>query len=337
MLACPLPRAQFSSLSSASLARACPWTPVPTQPPHPPPPLLGLPEASASPPPGPRVRGLEVPEHRRLLQLQGRPQLRCHPAPATSPGRAGTPYQRILLPKYAASSLDLPRRRAGDGRELPGARCSSMAPPSTRVVSNMMAKAIARTDSHNSLLLMQMGQFIDHDLTHTPNYAEQTCCTSRGATSPSLHPPPPLLPSQELSLGLSTPRSVSRCGCPGTTPSGRAGEAAARRPPAAQHHLHGVLEVPGLPRPRLPAPAQGAAQPGGGGGVGGRAGDPLAGRLQHLRVHRGGGPGAEGSWRQVGRPPPPRCPGSRCRGWTTCQAAGVRDTIGFGLNLSKLF
>jgi peroxidase len=85
-------------------------------------------------------------------------------------GRAGTPYQRILLPEYASGSIDLPRRRSADNFEL----------PSAREVSNMLtAKPTASEpqDPANSVLVMQMGQFIDHDLTHTPNHG-LSCCTN---------------------------------------------------------------------------------------------------------------------------------------------------------------
>ena len=84
-------------------------------------------------------------------------------------GRAGTPYQRILLPEYASGTIDLPRRRATDNFEL----------PSAREVSNMLtAKPTTEPlDLSNSVLVMQMGQFIDHDLTHTPNHG-LSCCTN---------------------------------------------------------------------------------------------------------------------------------------------------------------
>jgi peroxidase len=89
-------------------------------------------------------------------------------------GRAGTPYQRILLPEYASGTIDLPRRRSSDNFEL----------PSAREVSNMLTAKPPTTaggadpsDPTNSVLVMQMGQFIDHDLTHTPNHGA-ACCTN---------------------------------------------------------------------------------------------------------------------------------------------------------------
>ena len=32
------------------------------------------------------------------------------------------------------------------------------------------------------LMFRLLSQFIDHDITHTPNYAEESCCTSKGGT-----------------------------------------------------------------------------------------------------------------------------------------------------------
>ena len=53
--------------------------------------------------------------------------------------------------------------------------------PVAREISNLMASGVNRADSSNTLLVMQMGQFIDHDLTHTPNHAQDTdCCRSDG-------------------------------------------------------------------------------------------------------------------------------------------------------------
>lgn len=86
-------------------------------------------------------------------------------------GRTGTPFQRILLPEYGRGSLDHPRKRTGDGLELPQAR----------QISNLMASGANNADNSNTLLVMQMGQFIDHDITHTPNFSdEEDCCRSDG-------------------------------------------------------------------------------------------------------------------------------------------------------------
>jgi len=85
-------------------------------------------------------------------------------------GRTGTPFQRILLPEYAKGSLDLPRKSSQDNFEL----------PSARTVSNALSVGDNPADSDNTILVMQMGQFIDHDITHTPNHGIQ-CCARNGA------------------------------------------------------------------------------------------------------------------------------------------------------------
>ena len=90
-------------------------------------------------------------------------------------GRTGTPYQRILLPEYGGGSLDLPRRRRGGGGELPTAR----------ELSNQLASGANTGDTSNTVLLMQMGQFIDHDLTHTPNFSEEEECCGPGGQFPA--------------------------------------------------------------------------------------------------------------------------------------------------------
>ena len=133
-------RSGFNSLTSNSISRLCPWTS-----------------------PGPVCDRAA-----RYRTMDGT----CNNLREPNYGRTGTPFQRILLPEYAKGSVDLPRKRTGDGRELPAAR----------EISNRMADGRNAADSENTLLLMQMGQFIDHDITHTPNYAEedQKCCRSDG-------------------------------------------------------------------------------------------------------------------------------------------------------------
>ena len=52
--------------------------------------------------------------------------------------------------------------------------------PSARAISNALTVGPERRDDDNTVLVMQMGQFIDHDITHTPNHAIQ-CCGRNGA------------------------------------------------------------------------------------------------------------------------------------------------------------
>ena len=68
-----------------------------------------------------------------------------------------TPVQRIL-PNAYSDQLILPRK-ARNGGFL----------PSARIVSNTLTTNDAERESRvNTALLMAVGQFIDHDVTHTP-------------------------------------------------------------------------------------------------------------------------------------------------------------------------
>ncbi|XP_043217352.1 peroxidase-like [Amphibalanus amphitrite] len=84
-------------------------------------------------------------------------------------GRAETALQRIGMAAYADGLLE--PRRATDNSEL----------PSARVVSMIVIPAHHAENSRHSMLLMQYGQFLDHDITHTPmietdNGVKISCC-----------------------------------------------------------------------------------------------------------------------------------------------------------------
>jgi len=97
-------------------------------------------------------------------------------------GSAGAPFFRILKPDYG-DGLNSPRRSRA-GAALPSARALS-----TAVIRNTDARSPQYT-----LLLMQWGQFLDHDLTHTPiskgsDNSDVTCCAGGSVRPPSqLHP-----------------------------------------------------------------------------------------------------------------------------------------------------
>merc|ERR1719411_1824332 len=78
----------------------------------------------------------------------------------------------VLSPSLLSSvCLDLPRKSTAGNVEL----------PSARAISNALSRETEeRRDGDNTILVMQMGQFIDHDITHTPNHAIQ-CCGRNGA------------------------------------------------------------------------------------------------------------------------------------------------------------
>ena len=89
-------------------------------------------------------------------------------------GMASTPQQRILDPDYSQPG-SLPRV-ATDGRPLPSARL---------VTTTAFVEGDTPNRNQISTLFMQMAQFIDHDITHTPATApEEECCKKdrRGRT-----------------------------------------------------------------------------------------------------------------------------------------------------------
>ena len=62
--------------------------------------------------------------------------------------------------------LELPRESSIDGFELPTSRqASNKMTELSRITQNDLA---ARVSQEFSVLMMQMGQFLDHDIAHTP-------------------------------------------------------------------------------------------------------------------------------------------------------------------------
>ena len=87
-------------------------------------------------------------------------------------GKAFTPFKRLLDPAYG------PRgglRRAKSGSELPSARLLS-----TTLAKSTGSFSKKPNDGIRTVFLMQMGQFIDHDLAHSPNFPDVNCCTDDG-------------------------------------------------------------------------------------------------------------------------------------------------------------
>ena len=97
----------------------------------------------------------------------------CNNAVHTDWGKVDTALQRIIPPKY------------GDGVNSPRVGDGNMALPSARLVSQSVTLSSNTRDQSSqwTLMLMQWGQFIDHDLTHTPlvrgqNASGITCCNN---------------------------------------------------------------------------------------------------------------------------------------------------------------
>ena len=101
-------------------------------------------------------------------------------------GSTNTPFQRTLLPEYSDGVFK--PRRSSSGSDLPSARLVSI-----NIVPDV--EAPSELDTHN---VMQWGQFVDHDMTHTPlfrlsdsNSSGIQCCDEDGSQPISqlvLHP-----------------------------------------------------------------------------------------------------------------------------------------------------
>ncbi|KAL5233066.1 hypothetical protein ACI65C_000476 [Semiaphis heraclei] len=98
-------------------------------------------------------------------------------------GRASTALQRILPPKYG-DGVNSPRSRAVNGSPL----------PSARQVSVTFTQDVDSPSENYTMLLMQWGQFLDHDTTHTPISRGQmgsgiSCCRNGREIENSLRHP----------------------------------------------------------------------------------------------------------------------------------------------------
>ncbi|XP_078689107.1 uncharacterized protein LOC144920657 [Branchiostoma floridae x Branchiostoma belcheri] len=105
-----------------------------------------------------------VPEFR---SANGRCNNRNHPLW----GSSDQPLRRMLEPEYG-DGLATPRSNGRDGAPL----------PSARLVSTVMHEDLRKSSPVNTYMVMQFGQFLDHDITFTPNFQEQglrcTCGTN---------------------------------------------------------------------------------------------------------------------------------------------------------------
>ena len=90
-------------------------------------------------------------------------------------GKAFTPFKRLLDPDYYGGAAKGGLRRAKSGSELPSARLLS-----TTLAKSTESFSKKPNDEIRTVFLMQMGQFIDHDLAHSPNFADGNCCTADG-------------------------------------------------------------------------------------------------------------------------------------------------------------
>jgi len=105
---------------------------------------------------------------------------------------SGTPLQRILPSDYDQQNLP---RVAQSGRQLPSARFASQ---------TAFARGVPKDDNGLSVLFMQMGQFIDHDLTHSPAPAE-FCCDRDSLNRPWVYPSDPFRGNPDTCFAIEIP------------------------------------------------------------------------------------------------------------------------------------
>ncbi len=133
----------FDSSTSSRINDECPWTPEPTC--------------------------TDSIAESKFRTMDGT----CNNLAKPNYGRAGTPFQRILDSDYSDGNLALPRK-SKEGFELPSARSLSANAAKSNVRNEV-------TDDIQTVLVMQMGQFIDHDITHTPQHSIKDCCNDDGS------------------------------------------------------------------------------------------------------------------------------------------------------------
>ena len=142
----------FDASTSQAIRRSCPWTPAPSC-------------------------DTENPTSFDLMYR--RSDGSCNNFKEPNYGRATTPFQRIIPPKYSGDSLQMPRTSVKQNLDLPSARSISLklAKQVKQVSTNQ--EDVNAVDSLQTVLVMQMGQFIDHDITHTPSHTTN-CCNDDG-------------------------------------------------------------------------------------------------------------------------------------------------------------
>ncbi|XP_046565071.1 thyroid peroxidase-like [Haliotis rubra] len=94
----------------------------------------------------------------------------CNNVENSSWGAAGAQLARWLEPEYASGTGGNPRALASDGSDLPNARS----------ISNHVHFELSFLSVKHSVMVMQWGQFLDHDITGTPvltdNGSDIDCC-----------------------------------------------------------------------------------------------------------------------------------------------------------------
>jgi len=104
---------------------------------------------------------------------------RCNNLANPSWGESNAPHRRLLPPEYD-DAISRPRQRSVRGSKL----------PNPRKVSQEIHDNVHSPDPKFTLMLMQWGQFLDHDITHTPNIRghDNSILDCRSCKSNRVHP-----------------------------------------------------------------------------------------------------------------------------------------------------
>ncbi|CAG0893851.1 unnamed protein product, partial [Cyprideis torosa] len=127
----------------------------------------------------------------------------CNNLQKPSYGKSLTPFNRLLASSYEDGISD-PRASSVTGRPL----------PSPRIVSSFIHSDVSRLHNRYSMMMMQFGQFLDHDITFTPvhrgfqdSLLDCRDCSSAQTVHPECFPIPvpqndPYYPPVNLSTGV---------------------------------------------------------------------------------------------------------------------------------------
>ena len=117
-------------------------------------------------------------------------------------GQRDTALNRILLPEYS------------NGVDSPRLSLSGLSLPSPRLLSTSLAPDLSNDDPRHSFITMTFGQFVDHDITHSPimksgDNQDIDCCRS-GATADTFCAPIDIPASDPFFRGRQTCMNLVR-------------------------------------------------------------------------------------------------------------------------------
>ncbi|KAH9520004.1 hypothetical protein Btru_071458 [Bulinus truncatus] len=101
----------------------------------------------------------------------------CHNLANPTFGMAGAVFRRLLPPRYEDDDGQTPRLTGVDGAPL----------PSPRTVSATVHENESQRSNQGTMMLMQWAQFLDHDVSFSPDRDHMKCCSDDLVFSGELH------------------------------------------------------------------------------------------------------------------------------------------------------